>query len=265
MKKQAAILVGLGMAVLIVLCVFNSLVVTDVIKQWQSHAPLPGSVPAARPEQTVRIATPGLSATTIAKPTATPTSMPILVTDPKAVALTPDDLPLGFRLDQAHTRYVDNQKLVEESHDPHSMAANIEATGRLNGYEIVFTTDDPAVMNRHASVIINLIQVYNTSDGARQAFDMGLESRLPGGWGELAAMTEATTAQIGDRTRAYKGLVVTEIGTKNPAGVLAFQCSNVLVTFIVLGPRDYYLLDEAIRHAQIINKRIQRFGHGQIT
>lgn len=258
-------MVGLGMAVLIVLCIFNLLVVNDIMKQWPSRAPVPGEVPAAKPEQTIRIATPGLSATTIAKPTATPTSMPILVTDPKAVALTPADLPLGFHLDRAHTRYLDNQKLVEESGDPQSMAAKIEATGRLNGYEIILSTDDPAVIQRHASVVINLTQVYNTSDGAQQAFEMGLESKLPGGWGELTTMTEVTTSQIGDRTRAYKGLVVTEIGERNPVCVLAFQRENVLVEFIVLGQRDYSLLDEAIRYARIINKRIQRFGYGQIT
>ncbi len=265
MKKQAAILVGLGMAVLIVLCVFNLLVVTDVIKQWQSYASLPGSIPAAKPAQTVRIATPGLSATTVANPTVTPTPMPILVTDPRAVALTPSDLPLGFQLDKAHTRYVDNQKLVEESGDPQGMAARIAATGRLNGYEIIFTADDAAVIQRHASVVINLIQVYNTSAGAQQAFEISPQSKLPGGWGELTAMREVTTSQIGDRTRAYKGLAVAETGEKNPVCVFVFQRGSVLGAFIVLGPRDYSLLDEAMWYARIINKRIQRLGYGQIT
>ena len=188
-------------------------------------------------------------------------SAPVLVTDPQAVALTLDEMPLDFQWERAESGYVDNGQVLNESLNPRETWLEIELTGRLNGYRVVFASEDPAA---HVVYILNLVHVYRSVEGARQAFATSLPY-IPFPRKAPYTLEEVPTTPIGGQARAWRISLPAEgpaLGAK-AAWILLFQCNNALVELVLLGRRDYALGEEAAWYAQSVDRRIRSFGRGQ--
>ncbi|MGQ9628067.1 MAG: hypothetical protein ACUVV0_14325 [Anaerolineae bacterium] len=186
-----------------------------------------------------------------------------LVTDPQAVALTLDEVPLDFHLERANSGYVDNSKALLESSNPQEAWLEMELTGRMNGYQVVFSSDDPQA---HTVYILNVVQTYRSVEGARQALDVS-PPYTPFLEGALYTLEETSALQIGETSRAWRVFLPSrEAGKEDMAAcVLLFQRNNVLVEVALLGKHDYPLLEEAAWYAQSVDRRIRSFGRGQAS
>ena len=112
----------------------------------------------------------GPSATTV------PTDRPTLEATLRSVALTLDDLPSGFVLQEE--AFTDNEEAAETDPEGKQAAlARLDGWGRLLGYDATYMTNDPLgtfISGGTASVSVSL-SIFQTSEGAVAGMEWGRE------------------------------------------------------------------------------------------
>jgi hypothetical protein len=97
-------------------------------------------------------------------PEATALTPADLVAELPALAITSDDVPAGFTL--VGSGAVPNEAVAEGDPFPEQRLQELEETGRVSGYQVVFQTDE--------AVISAVLSVYGTAEGAQQSLDQGV-------------------------------------------------------------------------------------------
>jgi hypothetical protein len=158
----------------------------------------------------------GPSATTV------PTDRPTLEAMLRSVALTLDDLPPGFVLQEE--AFTDNEEAAETDPEGNQAAlARLDGWGRLLGYEATYMTNDPLgtfINGGTASVTVSL-SIFQTAEGAAAGIEWGREvaadpSQSPGLFSGIISIEGEPMSfpSIGDETLAARFT-----GTLRPEGV----------------------------------------------
>jgi hypothetical protein len=110
----------------------------------------------------------GSSATTV------PTDRPTLEATLRSIALTLDDLPAGFVLEEE--AFTDNEETAETDPEGYQAAlARLNGWGRLLGYDATYMTNDPLgtfINGGTASVTVSL-NIFETAEGAAAGMEWG--------------------------------------------------------------------------------------------
>ena len=110
----------------------------------------------------------GSSATTV------PTDRPTLEATLRSIALTLDDLPAGFVLEEE--AFTDNEETAETDPEGKQAAlARLDGWGRLLGYDATYMTNDPLgtfISGGTASVTVSL-NIFETVEGAAAGMEWG--------------------------------------------------------------------------------------------
>jgi hypothetical protein len=159
----------------------------------------------------------GPSATTV------PTDRPTLEAMLRSVALTLDDLPAGFVLEEPGEEFTDNEEAAETDPEGKQAAlARFNEWGRLLGYDATYMTNDPlgTFINGGTALITVSLNIFQTSEGAAAGIEWGREVAAdPGSSGLIPGVIsiEGETMSfpsIGDETLAARFT-----GTLRPEGV----------------------------------------------
>jgi hypothetical protein len=147
-----------------------------------------------------------------ASATAVPTDRPTLEAMLRSVALTLEDLPAGFVLQEEV--FTDNEEAAAT--DPLGKQAALERLdewGRLLGYEATYMTNDPlgTFINGGTAMVTVSLNIFRTSEGAAAGMEWGREvaadpSQAPGMFpGVIAIQGEPMSfPSIGDETLAAR-------------------------------------------------------------
>ena len=112
----------------------------------------------------------GPSATTV------PTDRPTLEAMLRSVALTLDDLPAGFVLQEPGEVFTDNEEAAETDPEGKQAAlARFNEWGRLLGYEASYMTNDPlgTFINGGTALVTVSLNIFETSEGAAAGIEWG--------------------------------------------------------------------------------------------
>jgi hypothetical protein len=159
----------------------------------------------------------GPSATTV------PTDRPTLEATLSSMALTLDDLPAGFALEEPGEEFTDNEEAAETDPEGKQAAlARFNEWGRLLGYDATYMTNDPlgTFINGGTALITVSLNIFQTSEGAAAGIEWGREVAAdPGSSGLIPGVIsiEGETMSfpsIGDETLAARFT-----GTLRPEGV----------------------------------------------
>jgi len=260
--KHLAILVGLGISVFTAFYVLMLLVLTDFIalpSRGVTGAPL--SLSVARSLVQMPASAPQITA--IPLPTLDPLQG-LSVTDPRMVVLSIDDVPHDLKVDAELTHYVDNARLIRNSLTPAQTQQYLLDSGRLNGFQAVFKSDDPVASQLRSAGILNFVEVYETSEQAQRAWQGSpklLAEHFPA-YGRIVLENESSTAvAIGDRFRSFEGTWVSD-QLKMPLYSVVFCRKNTLVGLVLLGGPQDRLIRDGQHYADLLDKRIRSFGKG---
>jgi hypothetical protein len=259
--RYVAIIVGLSISVFTIFYLIALLLLTEYIYipspkelalrtvKIQSLVDMPGSDPQPSPiPLSTAVTTEGLS-----------------VTDPRLVVLNADDVPRDLKVVIKHTRYVDNAKLVQNSANALQTQEEVRRSGRLNGFQTSFMSDDPVAIQLRSTGILNFAEIYETSTQAKQ----GLQS--PGTSliqrfscdGQLVFENELTTRQtIGQETRSFQGVLITGQERTSLYGLIFYR-KNTLIGIILLGEQQEKIIRDTIKFADLLDRRTRNFGKGQ--
>ena len=257
--KQIASVMGLGFTVMTVCYMMGLLWVTDVLSP-PDLAPMIAQFPSTVPARPI-VAPPQ------PEPSPNPTTAPderFSVTDPRAVALSTDDVPGDFKIKAEDTHYVDNARLLENSSSPDQVEAALRASGRLNGFQIAFASEDPAASQTRSAGLLSFSEVYAATTDADRALlgDVaGLVARFPQGSHLVVSQESPPTRRIGRQARSFEGLLVTE-GDRVPVHIVIFCRKNALTGVALLGVQNQKLVREGEYYAWLLDRRIGDFGKG---
>ena len=257
--RQIAFLVALGITVMTLFYLLGLLLVTDSIfpmSQAVLAAPMTSN-PAAQ----ANVQQP------VASPPPTPTLSPedqLLVTDPRLVALNADDVSASLKVTAGLTRYFDNAKIIDNSATPNQAQDSLHKSGRLNGFQIAFTSEDPATSELSAAVVLNFTESYETAADAERALLNDIPALL-GRFPPSASLTQAqeipTRWQVGRKSRVFEGWWVDK-GERTPSYAVFFCRKNVLTGVLLVGMQREKLLRDVGSYSGLLDKRIKEFGRG---
>ena len=259
--RYIAVLVGLSISVFTIFYLLTLLLLTDFI-----DFPTPKLVTIHIPTVTVQslVDVPGPEPQPSPIPIPTTSEEGLSVTDPRLVVLDANDVPRDLKLTVKHTRYVDNARLIENSTAPQQTKAALQISGRLNGFQTAFISDDPVASQLRSAGILNFAEIYETPTNARQALldtEALLAARFPHD-GQLLFEREVSPPQpAGRETRAFQGVLVTE-QDRIPLYAIIFYRKNTLVGIVLLGDRHEKMTRYSKEYADLIDRRIRNFGRG---
>jgi len=260
--KYLAILVGLGISVFTAFYLLMLLVLTDFISlpgQETTVAPLAVSVARSL----VQMPGPEPQITAIPLPTIDPLRG-LSVTDPRAVALTIDDVPHDLKVDAELTRYVDNAGLIRNSLTPAQTQQHVLDSGRLNGFQAAFRSDDPVASQLRSAGILNFAEVYETPEQAQRAWQDPprlLAARFPAYEHIVLGNETSAVPAIGDKARSFEGTWLVS-QQKMPLYAIIFCRNNTLVGIVLLGGPQDKVIRDGQHYADLLDKRIRSFGKG---
>jgi hypothetical protein len=108
--------------------------------------------------------------------TATPLDRPALEAMLSSIALTVEDLPSGFVLQEPGEAFTDNEEAAETDPEGKQAAlARFNEWGRLLGYEATYMTNDPlgTFISGGTALVTVSLNIFQTSDGAAAGMEWG--------------------------------------------------------------------------------------------
>ncbi len=190
----------------------------------------------------------GLTGRKQAPPPPLPLPTAQIYTDAAALAPTQDDLP------QYHLA------------DGHDMAGpgNVPDVPRIAGYECLWSTEDPDTVAYGAFNVTARIELFQDEVASGAAYERRVieikEALVTEGTGGLEVAQEVAAPTVGRKAAAYQLKGTVQDADGQPRQVIAytviFTQRNGVVTVTTLGYKDYRLLDDAVRLAQSIARRI---------
>ncbi|MBC7249452.1 MAG: hypothetical protein H5T62_04140 [Anaerolineae bacterium] len=171
-----------------------------------------------------------------------------IYTDAAALAPTQDDLP---------------QYRLEDDHHLEG-AGNVPGARRIAGYECLWSTGDPDTIAYGAYNVTVRIELFEDESATETAYKQRLteieEAIVTGEESGLGVAQEIAAPTVGRKATAYqlKGAVQDEQGQTRQvtAYTVVFTQRNGVVMVTTLGYKDYRLLDDAVRLAQSIARRM---------
>jgi hypothetical protein len=260
--RHIAVLVGLSISVFTIFYLLSLLLLTEFVS-----LPTPKlvtlHVPTVTTQSLVDLQDPEPQASPVPIPTTT-SEEGLSVTDPRLVVLDENDVPRALKLTVNFTRYVDNARLIANSTSPKQTQEALRVSGRLNGFQAAFISDDPVASQLRSAGILNFAEIYATPTNARQALQDTnelLAARFPQD-GELLFEREVSPAQpVGKDDRAFQGILVTKQDRISVYAIL-FNRKNTLVGIVLLGDQHEKMIGYCKEYADLIDKRIRNFGEG---
>jgi len=110
--------------------------------------------------------------------TTVPVDRPTLEATLGSMALTLDDLPSGFVLQEPGEVFTDNEEAAETDPEGKQAAlARFNEWGRLLGYEATYMTNDPlgTFINGGTALVTVSLNIFQTSEGAAAGMEWGRE------------------------------------------------------------------------------------------
>ena len=259
--RHIAVLVGLSISVFTTCYLLSLLLLTEFVS-----LPTPKlvalRVPTVTTQSLVDLQDPEPQASPVPIPTTSEEGLS--VTDPRLVVLDENDVPRDLKLTVNLTRYVDNARLIANSTSPKQTQEALRVSGRLNGFQTAFISDDPVASQLRSAGILTFAEIYATPTNARQALlDTSelLAARFPQ-VGELVFEREVSPAQpVGKDDRAFQGILVTKQDRISVYAIL-FNRKNTLVGIVLLGDQHEKMKGYCREYADLIDKRIRNFGEG---
>jgi len=260
--RHIAVLVGLSISVFTIFYLLTLLLLTDFI-DFPTPKLVAIHIPTVTAQSLVDVQDPEPQTSPVPIPTTT-SEEGLSVTDPRLVVLDENDMPRDLKLTSKHTRYVDNARLINNSTSPKQTREALQVSGRLNGFQTAFISDDPVASQLRSAGILNFAEIYATPANARQALldtDALLAVRFPHD-GQLLFEREVSPPQpVGKQTRAFQGVLVTK-QDRIPVYAIIFCRKNTLVGIVLLGDRHENMIRYSKEYADLIDKRIRNFGRG---
>lgn len=257
-----AILVGLSIGMFTAFYLLALLFLVEQV-DFSSIKLVPVKAPTVTAQAIADVPAPETRSSPVPIPT-TPFEEGLLVTDPRLVALDANDVPRDLKLSSRHTRYVDNARLIENSETPEQTTETLQVSGRLNGFQAAFISDDPVASQLRSTGILNFAEIYDTSSDARRALLDAralLAARLHYD-GQLLFEREVTPSQpVGERSRAFRGALVTE-QERVPLYAVIFCRKNTLAGIVLLGDKSARMAHDCNEFGDLIDRRIRDFGKG---
>jgi hypothetical protein len=186
------------------------------------------------------------------------------VTDPRFIALGTEDVREDFLVDEGSRRYVDNNRLIVSSATPAETESGLRKSGRVNGFQVMFSTQDPAAGQQRSAHVLNFSEIYSSkADASRALRDAPsvLSARFPA-HDRFAAVTEVTPATAVPDARGFEGLFYTG-EDRVPVYFLVFADKNALVGVAVAGVQREKIKQESDAYVVILDRRIRSFARGQ--
>ncbi len=260
--RYIAVLIGLGISVFTTFYLLSLLLVTEFI-DFSQPAEINLSMPTRSAQALVDMPIPEPRLTVIPVPTEVAKNG-LSVTDPRLVALDENDVPRDMIVATDYTRYVDNAKLIASSADPDRMQRTLKDTGRMNGFQTVFMSQDPVASQLRSVGILNFAEIYESQTHAERALADNtslLADRFPQN-GQLKFERESNSRPpMGQGARAFMGTLLTE-HDRIPVYAVIFYRKNALVGIALLGGQSDRLVRSSVDYATLLDERIRNFGMG---
>lgn len=214
----------------------------------------PTSTPTHMPTATTtEMPTPTETATHTATPvlpTPTPMTPPTIDVDPSSIALTLEDLPAGFYVDENETGPTSNRQIADTHPNPDEYSELLTQWGGVSGWRASFSRDPSLGTLMQVQMIDNIVSIYQSAEGARLAMQYQ-PAELP------PEARQVSVPRLGDQTQGY----MLELTTQELTAVgymLHLRVLSVLVSVRVIGLQGGISLDDAIPLAEIVLGRLGR-------
>jgi hypothetical protein len=191
-----------------------------------------------------------------------------LVEDAEAIALQIGDMPMDFIEVEGSAMHVTSSQSCAgaEGVELDECLRQLEEWGRLDGYQTEYASNDPAAILSGTYDVFGAISLYQDQKGAAAAFRTGKETLQE----ELEQLEDAAPVEIptvGDESVAFVTTSSQETGTRDISvslHVVDFRRGNVLGRIGATSPTALASVDDALKLAQVMDRRILRVA-GQIT
>jgi hypothetical protein len=193
---------------------------------------------------------------------------PILIEDAEAVKLEIGDMPVDFVEVEGSAMHVTNSQSCAgaEGAELDECLGHLEEWGRLDGYQVEYASNDPAALLSGTYDVFGAVSIYQDQSGAAAAFRSGKEKLQE----ELRQLEDAAPADIptvGEQSLAFVTTTTQQTSTRDISVslyVVDFQRGNVLARVGATAPTALASVDDALKLAQILDKRILRLA-GRIS
>jgi hypothetical protein len=186
----------------------------------------------------------------------------VLIEDPEAIALQLGDVPTDFTEVDGSAIHVTNAESCAgaQGDEQQECLSQLEQWGRLDGYEVEYAARDAGAFLTGTYRIFGAVSIYRDQKGASEAFSAG-KDRLHE---ELSQLEDAAPVQIptvGDESLAFVTTATQTVGTTDMSvslHVVDFRLGNVLVRIGATAPTALASVDDALKLAQVLDRRILR-------
>jgi len=183
-----------------------------------------------------------------------------LIEDAEAISLQVGDMPVDFiEVEGSAMHVTDSQSCAgAEGAELDKCLSQLKDWGRLDGYQVEYASTDSTAFLSGTFDVFGAVSLYQDQKGAAAAFRDGKE-RLQK---ELQQLKDAKSVEIptvGDESLAFVTTSTQSMGTRDiPVSlyVVDFQRGNVLGRIGATAPTALASVDDALKLAQVMDKRI---------